>query len=204
MGLETRRPTRMARALEGQSQPLCHLMDLLSCLVDAVLLLLLRLGLGGWGHWVPDWGWVLSHMRGERKRANASRFQGTRIVLKTFCSSVMTFKHLLSVFALHDTQSLLLRYWWWHVWTRAWEGLQGRSASLSPLTYRINAQQRMGGKQAVLAQESVFQGFTEMHLILHTDSIRLVNSAVGRRDTKVVWTLRQLMMPVCDMKVWQS
>ena len=62
----------------------------------------------------------------------------------------------------------------------------------------------MGGKQAVLAQESVFQGFSEMHLILHTDSIRLVNSAVGRRDTKVVWTLRQLMMPVCDMKVWQS
>ena len=122
MGLETRRPSRMARALEGQSQPLSCLVDLLSCLVDAVLLLLLRLWLGRWGHWAPDWGWVLSHMRGEGKGANASRFQGTRIVLKTFCSSVMTFKHLLSVFALHDTQSLLLRYWWWHVWIRAWGG----------------------------------------------------------------------------------
>ena len=59
----------------------------------------------------------------------------------------------------------------------------------------------MGGRQAVLAQESVFQGFTEMQYLLHTESIRLVNSAVGRRDTKVVWRLRQLMMPVCDMRV---
>ena len=47
MGLETRRPTRMARALEGQSQPLSCLVDLLSCLVDTVFLLLLRLWLGG-------------------------------------------------------------------------------------------------------------------------------------------------------------
>lgn len=68
---------------------------------------------------------------------------------------------------------------------QAWGGPPRQSGLPESTNLQNKCIAKDGGRRLSWPRSLFSREFTEMQFILHTDSIRLVNSAVGRRDTKV-------------------